>query len=67
MSGLADDPAWKRQMKETELAARKSQRSNLEFKLDHFIQTRQDTASVTAELAEVEVEIARLEDELRKM
>jgi hypothetical protein len=67
MDGLASDPAWKRQQKETELAGRKFQRSTLQFKLDQFIQTRQDTTSVAQELAEVEVQIARLEEELRQL
>ncbi|WP_298827198.1 hypothetical protein [uncultured Piscinibacter sp.] len=65
MNGPASDPASKRLIRESELAARKSQRSDLQFKLDHFIQTRQDTTSVTAELAEVDADIQRLEEELR--
>jgi hypothetical protein len=67
MDSLANNPEWKRQMKETELAGRKYQKSTLEFELDHFIQTHQDTAGVTEKLAGINAEIAKLEEELRKL
>ena len=67
MGGFASDPAWKRQQKETALAGRKFQRDALQFKLDHFIETGQDTAAVARELADMKADIERLEDELRQM
>ena len=65
MDGPTDAAAWKREQKQTELAARISQKGDLKLKLEHFIQTRQDTTSVTHEIAEIDAEIARLEEELR--
>jgi len=67
MNGPATDTDWERQQMENELAARISQKSNLMLKLDHFIQTRQDTTSVKHELDEMETEIARLEEALRAL
>ncbi|MCB1930718.1 MAG: hypothetical protein KDH17_22150 [Rhodocyclaceae bacterium] len=64
MAESTSDPAWTRERTETELAARMSQRNDLKIKLDHFIQTRQDTTSVGHELEEVEAQIARLQQEL---
>jgi hypothetical protein len=67
MAGFASDPAWKRQQKETALAGRKFQRDALQFKLDHLVETGQDTTAVARELADVKADIERLEDELRQM
>ena len=67
MNSVSNSPEWTRKMKETELAGRRYQRSALVLELDHFIQTHQDTSAVTEKLATVDAEIAKLEDELRKL
>ena len=64
MNDLSNEQQRKREIRQVELEGRKYQKGRLESELDHFIQTRQDTAAVTEQLATVEAEIARLEDEL---
>ncbi len=66
MDRLSDSPAWKRQLKETELSGRRSQYNNLEFKRDDLIARGLDTSEVDAELAVVAAAIAKLEEDLRK-
>ena len=65
MNDLSNEQQRKREIRQAELEGRKYQKGRLESDLDHFIQTRQDTATVTEQLATVEAEIARLEEELR--
>jgi hypothetical protein len=66
MDRLSDSPAWKRQLKETELSGRRSQYNNLEFKRDDLIARGLDTSEVDVELAVVAAAIAKLEEDLRK-
>lgn len=66
MDRFSDSPAWKRQMKETELSGRRSQHNNLEFKRDLLVAQGLDTSEVDAELAVVAAAIAKLEEDLRK-
>lgn len=66
MSNLSIEQQRKREILQAELEGRKYQKGRLESELDHFIQTRQDTTAVAGQLATVEAEIARLENELRK-
>ena len=66
MSGLVDDPGWKRKQKEVELAGRKFRQSQLQLKRDALVQTGQDATAVGEELAGIEAEIARLEEGLRQ-
>ena len=65
MSERSGEQQRKREIRQAELEGRKYQKSRLESELDHFIQTRQDTTTLADQLATVEAEIARLEDELR--
>ncbi|HOB46757.1 MAG TPA: hypothetical protein PKM60_11325 [Zoogloea sp.] len=67
MASLANSPESKRKIKETELAGRRYQKSTLELELDHFIQTHQDTAGLSEKLANLNAEIAQLEEELHKL
>jgi hypothetical protein len=65
MESFSNKPEQKRKMKLAALEGRKYQKNKLEVELDHFIQTHQDTVAVKHQLAIVDEEIARLEEELR--
>lgn len=61
------DPATRRALIESEIAARRGQRGTLQTELDHCIQTHEDTHEVRSRIADVEAEIARLEQDLRSL
>ena len=65
MNDVSNDQERKRAIRQAELEGRKYQKSRLESELDRFIQAHQDKTAVSEQLATVEAEIARLEDELR--
>lgn len=65
MNDVSNDRQRKREVKQAELEGRKYLKSRLESELDRFIQTHQDKTAVSEQLATVEAEIARLEEELR--
>jgi hypothetical protein len=66
MESISNNPEQKRKMKLAALEGRKYQKNKLEVELDHFIQTHQDTIAVKHQLAIVDEEIARLEEDLHK-